>query len=60
MVKVGKSEKSYEYYMESDKDFHDRIMAIRNKQKLQGTKPVPPFPEFCAEYLGQPLFYHQL
>ena len=61
MKLVGKSEKTYEYYRNSDPDFKKAIELIRQKVATKGAQvPVPDFPEFCEEYLGQKVFHHQL
>lgn len=61
MAIVGKSEKTYEYYRNSDPDFRKAIELIRAKVAGEGPRvSVPDFPEFCEKYLFQKLFPHQL
>jgi hypothetical protein len=61
---VDKSEKTYEYYRSSDKEFARRFDEARdsfnNKKAKKVSVEVPDFPEFCEKYLGQRLFLHQL
>lgn len=57
---VGKSVKTYEYYMANDADFNAAIKRARLPKEDRGRPEVPPFPEFSEQYLGQKLFWHQL
>lgn len=59
MRAVGKSRKTYEYYMK-DEAFNREVKIVR--QLLAGAGPerrVPPFAEFSAKYLHQTVFPHQ-
>lgn len=59
MKAVGKSDKTYEYYRNSDPEFKAAIAVIRDKLSRNGAaKDVPDFPEFCEQYLGMKLFPH--
>jgi hypothetical protein len=58
--RVGRTERGYDYWRKSDEKF--RISADTILQRRQGKAEFtcPDFPEFCEEYLNQPLFEHQL
>lgn len=59
MKAVGKSEKTYAYYRDSDEEFRKAVAVIRAKLSANGVqKEVPDFPEFCEQYLGMQLFPH--
>lgn len=61
MTLVGKSEKTYAYYRDSDEEFRNEIKAIRAQLSAGGPrKEVPPFEEFARDYLGHEMFAHQL
>lgn len=61
---LGMSRENYEYYRRSDQTFKEDIDSLFTKRKVglsqEERKPVPDFPEFCEEYLGMKLFWHQL
>ena len=58
---VGKSEKTYEYYRNSDEAFKAEIAQIRTQLSAGGVrKAVPEFEEFTKTYLGHEMFPHQL
>lgn len=57
---VGKSEKTYEYYMKSDAEFNANIQHVRQLRDRTGLRAVPRFEDFCEKYLGQKVFDHQL
>lgn len=53
MASVGKSDKTYEYYRNSDPEFKAAVQDIRNRIAAGGVRrQVPDFPEFSSEYLG--------
>lgn len=65
MAAVGRGVAVYGNWMEprGPGTFHDEIMLIRQvhaRRRGRTPAPVPDFPEFCAEYLHQPLNPHQL
>ena len=60
MDRVGKSEKSYEYYKRSDPEFAREVNSIRSKQRGDAKKEVPDFEDFCRDYFGMKLFQHQM
>jgi hypothetical protein len=53
-----------QYYRTSDKKFRDdmdRIRLMRHPEKaIEARAEMPPFPDFCEEYLDTQLFNHQL
>ncbi len=57
---VGKSQKTYEWYMRTDPEFNQRVKAARLRPEERDRPVVPAFPEFSEQYLGQRLFAHQL
>jgi len=57
---VGRTINTYKDWRENDPDFRVRVENIRKIQKRTEAETVPDFPTFCAEYLGQPLYNHQL
>jgi hypothetical protein len=57
---VGRTEKGYEYWRRSDASFKLQCDTILGRRHDNTVYEVPDFPEFCAEYLHQPLFDHQL
>lgn len=62
MSAVDRMTATYESWRKTDKVFSSQVDAIRNTQadvKEVGRPLVPDFPEFCAEWLKQPLFDHQ-
>lgn len=63
MSAVGRTGETYRDWRKTDPHFKANIDAIRSAnadRKAEGRPEVPDFPEFCAEYLRQPLFPHQL
>ena len=61
MEHVGKSEKTYEYYMSSDPSFNKTVNQIRDLLAGRDNRPsVPNFPAFSKKYFGMQLFRHQL
>lgn len=63
MVIVGRTVSTYIDWQKHDKDWANRIASIRQAQtefKATGRPDVPDFPEFCADWLRQPLAKHQL
>lgn len=68
-LRAGRSETTYKQWRRDDPDFKaraDTIIGRRSGKTSEaspdggGAKTVPDFPDFCAEYLGQPLYRHQL
>lgn len=57
---VGRAESTYYEWRATDPEFAARIDNIRAIARGEQRKAVPDFPEFCREYLGQPLYGHQL
>jgi hypothetical protein len=60
---ANRSIKSYEGYRKKDPGFRERADAARAAalDKAQGAiAEVPDFPEFCEQYLGMRLHWHQL
>ena len=50
---AGKSDKTYDYYRNSDEAFRNEVKQIRGQIAGTGVRPeVPDFPTFCKEYLG--------
>jgi len=61
MNEVGKSEKTYEYYMHSDPEFNRSVKQIRDLLAgVENRTSVPNFPAFSEKYFGMRLFRHQL
>lgn len=62
--RVGKSEKSYEYYRRTDPEFREAVdrtrIALSRGHSDRPQVEVPDFPEFCETYLHNKLFDHQL
>jgi hypothetical protein len=56
---AGRTRDGYEWMRRQDKDFAAQVDLIIARRK-GAVHPCPDFPEFCEEYLGQPLFEHQL
>lgn len=56
---AGRTRKVYSAWKEADPVFAAQFDAIMLRRKT-GRTACPDFPEFCATYLGQPLFEHQL
>lgn len=60
---VGRSPETYRDWMKTDRAFKAAVQDVRTVKKVEdetGTMPVPDFPEFCATWLKQPLFPHQM
>lgn len=57
---VQRSEDGYRHWKRTDKDFAKQCDTIIGRRQDGTVYEVPDFPEFCAEYLHQPLFEHQL
>lgn len=57
---AGRSYGWYEKQRQGDKDWADRIDAIRRSVRSKVGKEVPDFPEFCEQYLFMRLWDHQL
>jgi hypothetical protein len=67
MRAVGRTSHTWKDWKNDDPEFRAeveylRALAERAAQEKGGDagSPVPDFPEFCAEYLHQPLYEHQL
>jgi len=64
MAEVGYSERSYEYWRKTDKEFRrevDLIRAIRaNRNNVERGEKASSFEEFRREYLNTETFPHQL
>lgn len=58
--RVGRSEKSYEYYRRSDKDFLKAVEKIKSLHAGSDRPTVPNFQRFSEEYFGMRLYRHQL
>lgn len=60
---VQRSEETYRDWMKKDPAFKAAVADMRTviaEVKETGRPVVPDFPEFCADWLRQPLFPHQL
>lgn len=63
MSVVGRSEETYRDWKKTDPAFKaelDKIRAGLAEVESTGRQIVPDFPEFCRDYLREPLFPHQL
>lgn len=62
MAVVGRSVETYYDWRKNDEEFKRAVDTIRFARGKTGKKrmPVPDFPEFCRDWLHQPLFPHQL
>lgn len=63
MAVVERSVETYYDWRKKDEQFRekvDSIRAARGKSPSNTRLPVPDFPEFCRDWLKQPLFPHQL
>lgn len=60
MDHVGKSDKSYEYYLRSDPHFKSEVHRIRGLLSGDDKIIVPDFEVFSKKYLGMQMFDHQL
>lgn len=58
-IRVGRTNRGYDHWRKSDPAFAGKVDAIIARRKGV-TFEVPDFPEFCAKYLHQELFDHQL
>ncbi len=57
---IGCSPKTHEYYMGSDDNYRQRVLAIRTTQgRREGERPDLDFATFRAEYLGRGTYLHQ-
>ena len=60
-AKVGRTVKGIEYWRKQDAEFAQQVDFVRaRRQGALEKKRVPDFPEFCREYLGFELNWHQL
>lgn len=57
---AGRTEKSYEYYRRSDKEFTKAVAKIRGMIAGADRPTVPNFQRFSEQYFGMKLFRHQL
>lgn len=60
---VGRKKNTYLDWRKRDKDFAaaiDDVRTVRAEERTTGKPQVPDFPEFCADWLKQPLNEHQL
>jgi len=57
---AGRTRKGYEYMRSQDRVFAEQCDIILQRRAGSVTYDCPDFPEFCAEFLHQPLFEHQL
>jgi len=57
---VGRSGSTYELWRKNDAEFKDAIDKAQRIKRAGKSRVVPDFPQFCAEFLDQPLFWHQL
>jgi len=63
MSAVNRKTATYLDWRKNDKEFASSVDGIRQAKaqvEKTGRPAVPDFPEFCAEWLKQPLFPHQL
>lgn len=63
MRTVGRSEETYKKWREADLSFRQSVDAIRAQRSAASSDErveLPPFDEFCRDYLKQPLAPHQL
>lgn len=64
MAKVGRSPETYKEWRKTDGVFRDAVARLREIKAggtiATSTVTVPDFPEFCRDWLKQPLDYHQL
>lgn len=63
MAYIGRSKETWKRWKREDPEFKqeaDYIIGARRKKGQDSRKEVPDFPEFCEEYLGMKLFWHQL
>lgn len=60
-LKVGRTTKGVEYWRREDVEFRSQMDFVRARRQGNLDKAVvPDFPEFCEEYLGFKLHWHQL
>jgi len=59
MEQVGKSEKTWEYYLRSDSVFKETVTQIR-RRLADGETTIPNFQQFSEQFFGMRLFSHQL
>lgn len=63
MSLVERSEETYRSWQKEDPEFKAAVAAIRSAkadERETGRPAVPPFDEFCRDWLKQPLSAHQL
>lgn len=62
MAVVERSVETYYDWRKTDEDFKRSVDTVRFARGKAGRQrmPVPDFPEFCRDWLKQPLFPHQL
>lgn len=63
MAAVDRKKATYLDWRKHDQEFRAEIDGIREAKaelKDTGRPPVPDFPEFCAEWLKEPLYPHQM
>lgn len=68
MAAVGRTYDTYKQWYREDLEFQSQIKYLRQlaeraaQRKALGddVEPVPDFPDFCRDFLGQPLYEHQL
>lgn len=60
---VGRAVETYRDWYKNDADFQRQVKELRRTKAIAdetGRLPVPDFETFCADYLHEPLFIHQL
>lgn len=60
LAEIGRAESTYRDWRERDPEFKRTIDGVRAVHKRGESLEVPDFPEFCRQYLFQPLYWHQL
>lgn len=65
MREVARRPETYREWRRTDPEFRDKVdyvRAVAERSKSSGTSPnvVPDFPEFCRDFLGQPLGEHHV
>jgi hypothetical protein len=61
-AKAGRTVETYRDWMKKDPTFKAEVQRLRDARAAgYDERPeVPDFPEFCRDYLGEPLFPHQM
>lgn len=59
LLEIGRHRSTYERWRSEDPDFAAQMDNVRAGIK-SGKRGLPPFPDFCAEFLGQPMSWHQM